>query len=218
MGSLIAIGGGVLSKGAGQAAASATTEAGAESQARIEQRKRDATTREFNRQVARQQPYIDAGKMALPEFIEAISNRGTDVSNLPGTRIQSDIINEFLGENAPDFVKEDAMLDLNASEFEKRKGRLADLLNIGVGGQASAAGSRMNLATGGGRSLGAEGNIRGQSLADMAAGRQNMANIGVSGASSIPVIAAARRGGNTGIVNPLITPQNPRGLTPGQGL
>jgi len=217
MGSLIGVIGGVAGQASGQAGAAATSEATALSQARIEEQKRLANQREFDRQITAQQPYLDVGEMALPDFIEAISNRG-DVSGLPSTQIQSDIITDFVGDQSPDYVTDRALTNLEAVEAERNKARLADLISIGTGAQGTAAGSRVNLGTTLGSSIGAEGNIRGQSLADLAKSRQNISNIFAGGVSSIPVLQEAQRGGNTGIGNPLITSQNPLGITPGGGL
>ena len=101
MGSLV---GGILgiagtgAQAAGSEAGRETTIEGAKTQARIESAKRKASQGEFERQIERQQPFLNVGTQALPLFANAISNRGQDVSGLPSTQIQSDLITQFLGE------------------------------------------------------------------------------------------------------------------------
>lgn len=178
--------------GAGRAAQK-TSVAGAEAQAEIEGLRRDAAQKEFERQIGRQQPYLDVGGKALPEFISAISNKG-DASDLPATQIQGDLIAEFLGDEAPDFIKERAMTNLGAVEAERNKGRLADLVSVGLGGAMSSAGSGVDLGTTLSRSLAQEGDVRGQALQDSATARQNTINQVVGSLSGLPAFIAANRG------------------------
>jgi hypothetical protein len=207
---------GIGAQAAGQESARETTVAGAESRAKIDEMGREAAQREFQRQIERQQPYLDAGVSSLPEFIRAIENKA-DVSELPATRIQSSLISEFLGSESPEYIKDKAIVNLNAVEAEKNKGRLADLINIGLGGTASAAGSRVDLGSTA-SNISNIGNITAQGLSDAAKMRQDTVSGITGGLSGLPAYIAAQKGGNTGIVNPNITQQNPLGLTPGQGL
>lgn len=189
---------------------------GAEAQAKVEALSRAASTKEFDAQAARQQPYIDAGTAAIDPYTEAISNRG-DVSGLPATTLQSGMISDFLGGNAPGFVTDEAMANLNATELERNKGRLSDLINVGLGGTASSAGSMVNLGSTVGNSLAYSGNTAAQSLQDAATSRQNMANSAITSLSGLPAYYNAQSGGQTS-TNPYITAQNPLGLTSGAGL
>lgn len=195
---------GLYTQYAGGEAARATTEAGARSQAEIESLRRDAAQKEFERQIARQQPFLDVGGEALPELVSAISNRGGDVTGLPATQIQGDLIAEFLGEEAPAFIKERAMTNLGAVEAERRKGRLADLVSAGLGGALSTAGSGVDLGSTLSRSLAREGGIRGQALQESATARQNLINQAVGQLSGLPAFIAGARGpaptGTAGVV------------------
>lgn len=189
---------------AGQQAARETTEAGARGQADIEKLRREASQREFKRQAARQQPFLDVGTQALPEFISAISGRGGDVAGLPATQIQGDLISEFLGEEAPAFIKERAMTNLGAVEAEKRKGKLADLVSAGLGGALSTAGAGVDLGSTLSRSLARGGGIQGQALQESATARQNIINQAVGQLAGLPALVAGARGpsitGTTGAV------------------
>lgn len=185
---------GLYTQYAGGEAARATTEAGAQSQAEIEGLRREAAQKEFERQIGRQQPFLDVGGEALPEFISAVSGRGGDVAGLPATQIQGDLIAEFLGDQAPEFIKERAMTNLGAIETEKRKGRLADLVSAGLGGALSTAGSGVDLGTTLSRSLAREGGIRGQALQESATARQNLINQAVGQLSGLPAFIAGARG------------------------
>ena len=86
----------------------------------------------FGEQIQRQQPFLEVGRQALPELVESISGRG-EVSQLPATRIQGSLIEEFLGD-APGQVRQDALANLEAVEQQRNVGRLQDLVNIGLGG------------------------------------------------------------------------------------
>ena len=179
---------------AGSASANASTIEGARTQAGIEAQNRAAQTRQFDQQIARQQPYVDVGKRALPDFINALSNRG-DVSNLPATQIQGGMISDFLGPNAPDFIKDKALQNLNAVQLEGNKGRLSDLISIGLGGAGATTGSRLNLGSALGSSLSRQGNIESQGLQQSAQNRQNLANSLTTGLGGIPAYINTLYGG-----------------------
>ncbi len=201
--------------GAGRAAQK-TSVAGAEAQAEIEGLQREAATKEFDRQISRQQPFLDVGGQALPEFISAISNKG-DAAGLPATQIQGDLIAEFLGDEAPAFIKERAMTNLGAVEAERNKGRLADLVSVGLGGAMSSAGSGVDLGTTLSRSLATEGNIRGSALQDSATARQNTINQAVGQLSGLPAFIAASRGPKFQTVPDVIPSGASGGLALGSG-
>lgn len=192
MPSLIAVGGGAVIQGAGAETARATTLEGAKTQADIERQSREAQTRQFEKQIERQQPLLDVGNLALPQFIEALSNRG-DASGLPATQIQSDLISQFLGDQAPEFVKERALGDLGAVEAERNKGRLADLVSSALGGAMTSAGQRVDLGSTVGRSIAQEGNILGQGLQQSAIQRANTQNQAVQGLAGLPAYYAAQK-------------------------
>lgn len=199
---------GIGAQVAGAEGARAATKEGAKGQAVIEGLKREALQKQFEKEIERQQPFVDVGVEALPQFTEALANRG-DVSGLPATQIQGDLITEFLGDEAPDFIKDRAVTNLEAVELERQKGRLADLVSAGTGGAVSATGSSVNLGTALGRSAGQLGNIQGQSLQQSAIQRQNMINQAVGQLAGLPALIAANRGPS----QPNILPTNqPVGL------
>lgn len=182
---------GLLSGIGGQQQAQAATEEGAVAQARIEALKREALQEQFEKQIARQEPFLEVGVEALPQLTEAISGRG-DVSGLPATQIQGDLIAEFLGDEAPDFIKDRAMTNLEAVELERQKGRLADLVSAGAGGAVSATGSRVDLGTTLGRSSSNLGALQGQALQQQAIQRQNLINQTVGQLAGLPALFAAQ--------------------------
>lgn len=219
MPSLIAGLGGTVLSAAGQQQQLAGTVEGARTEAGIRALGREASEEEFGRQIERQTPFVAAGERALSPLIQAISNRGADVSALPGVAFQRERIQDFLGDQAPGFITDRAIRNLEAVESERQKGRLSDLVNIGLGGLGTSAGARVNLGSTVGQALGAETGLKAQALQQAAAGRQNIANQLGTSLSGIPALIAAR--GNIPQfqqASPLITQQNPLGLTPGQGL
>lgn len=210
--------GGVIQQ-RGESRAAEAEEAGVRQQLETEALNREFQRRQFERQLERQQPFLEAGTLALPEFIQAIQNRPvTDVAGLPATGIQAGLITEALGPQAPAFVTEGALADLSAIEAERQKGRLADLVNIGLGGVGSAAGSRVNLGTTLGSSLAGSGALQAQGLQQAAASRENRRNQLIQGLAGLPAVVAAGLPLTAQAPSPFITPQNPLGLTPGQGL
>lgn len=195
--------------------ARAATEEGARGQARIEALKREALQKQFEQQIERQQPFLEAGVKALPQLTEAISGRG-DVSALPATRIQGDLIAEFLGDEAPDFIKNRAATNLEAVELERQKGRLADLVSAGAGGAVSATGSRVDLGTTLGRSASNLGSLQGQSLQQQAIQRQNLINQTVGQLAGLPALYAASQGPSQDFQ--ITTPSTISGFEGGGGL
>jgi len=139
MGSIAAIVpavGAAFVKKEGQESASRKIEGAARERADIEALNRVFQQEMFQKGQQRRQPLLQSGQYALPKLIESISNRG-DVSNLPATRIQGSIISEYLGEESPNFITEDALSNMQAMEAEKNKQRLSNLVNIGLGGLGS---------------------------------------------------------------------------------
>ena len=201
-----------------QKKAEESLEKGTQQQAEQEAISRGIQQQQFEGQIARQQPFLEAGQLALPQLVESISGRG-DVSGLPATQAQRGMITDFLGEQAPEFVTEDALANLEAVEAERNKSRLSDLVNIGLGGVGASAGSGVNLGTTLGRSLATESNIRGQGLQQAASSRENRRNQLIQGLTGLPALGGtAFQNRPQQAVSPFITPQNPLGLTPGQGL
>lgn len=200
-----------------QKAASKTQVAGAEAEAAVEDMNLEFQQDLFEGQIERQTPYLEAGNVALPELVKAIQNRG-DASQLPTTQIKRDIVGEFLGEQAPDFVTEKAYGDIDATEAELNKDRLSNLVNVALGSTGSTAESGANLASNIGSSLINTANIESQSLADQAANRSNMVATGVSAISSLPALVAAYQGRQanspittTPVLSPTITTGVPIG-------
>jgi hypothetical protein len=190
MASLIGVGASVGASAFGQKESDKASIEGARTQARIEEISRQAGEDEFQKQMARQQPFIDVGTRALPMFQRAISNRG-DASGLPTTAIQQDFVSDFIGSNAPEFIRQGAMKDINAMESEQQKRRLSDLVNIALGGSASQAVAGVNLASMAGQSQQRQGLSLADALQQSAISRQNMANQAVTEISGIPAYIAS---------------------------
>jgi hypothetical protein len=176
--------------------AAETSRAGAASQAAIEARNRAFQRKQFEEATERQQPFVDVGQLALPHLVSAVNNLNS-VGNLPGARFQKTIVSDFLGENAPEFVKNRAFGEITALEGERQKQRLADLVNIGVGGTAGQAGAGVNLGSTLAQSLGTSGNIQAGALQDAAVHRANRQNQLIQGLAGLPALAAASGGFNT---------------------
>lgn len=178
---------------AGQRAAQESTVAGAEAQIEIEDMNRAFQKNLFEGQIERQQPFIDAGNIALPDLVKAIQNKG-DASSLPSATLRRDIVGEFLGEQSPDFIREQAFGDIDASETEINKGRLSNLVNVGLGAVSGEAQTGANLAANLENSFIKEGNIQGQSLQDQAIARQNQGATVLRSLSTLPQLYAATAG------------------------
>lgn len=174
----------------GQRAAQKTTEIGAEAQAEVEEQGREFNQAIFDVQKDRQQPFVDVGNLALPDYLSAIKNEG-DASNLPSAGIRRGIVGDFLGEQAPEFIKQNAFGDINAEETEINKARLQNLVNLGVGGVGGIAKTGANLASNLGSSFLNESDIKSQSLQDSAIARQNQQATILRSLSSIPALAVA---------------------------
>jgi len=193
-----AVGGYFTYKAQGDAAD--TAQRGVEEQAALEAKSRAFQQEQFGKAIERQQPFVDIGVRALPELVTAVQNLG-DVSRLPSTRFQKSIVAEFLGENAPGFVLSRSGREIEATEAERQKGRLADLVNIGVGGTASQAGAGVGLSSALGRSLTTSGNVQAQALQDAAINRENRRNQLISGLAGLPSFIASQTG--YGGINPV---------------
>ena len=179
-------------------------EEGARRQAAIEGKNREFQRRLFEGQIERQQPFLEAGRLALPEFMESISNRG-DVSQLPATQIQSEAITKFLGDQAPEYIKQRSQQNLEAVEAERQKGRLSNLVNFGLGGVGAEAGSRASLGTSLGGSMQRGSIAEQQALQQAAINRQNLRNQMIGSAAGIPALFAAAQGPQTQQFNPFQT-------------
>lgn len=194
MGGLVASIGSIGASGLGGMQQNKSQLQAAQTQAEIERMSRDFSRRQFQKQIDRQQPFVDVGTQSLPALIESISNRG-DVSTLPATQTQGALISGFLGENAPGAITENALANLEAIEAEKNKGRLQNLVDVGLGGTGQTIGSRLNLGSTLGQSLASEGNILSNALQQSATNRQNIANQMGSQIGGLPALIATMRGG-----------------------
>jgi len=179
---------------------------GARDQAAIEEKNRGVQRKTFEGQIERQQPFVDTGVRALSPFIESISNRGE--TGLPAEQIQARQISEFLGDQAPSFVKNDALANLEAVELEKNKGRLSNLIDIGLGGIGATGQSGQQLGANVGQSLAQSGNINAGILTQGAVDRQNRFNRILEGVSSIPGAVTTATGGDISFRNGNFDPLN----------
>lgn len=130
---------------AGQGAAAASTIAGAKAQANIEAMNRAAQKRRFDKDIERQEPFFQAGEDAIPLYQQAVE--GTlDVTQSPMYKMQAQMIGDEL-QDAPEFVREEAMRGLGVREGEASKGRLLGLQQIGLGMSQSAGSAALNFGT-----------------------------------------------------------------------
>jgi len=198
----------------------------------MEQESRAFQQEQFDKQLARQQPYLDVGTQALPDFAMAVQNRGREVA-LPVSDIRQGLLSDFLGPNAPDFIREEAMGNIEAEEEQANIGRLANLVDLGLGGSGDVAAATTGLASGIGRSYqteqAAQGN-KAQALQNAAYQRSNLRGQTMGGLAGIPGLMVSAGMFDQApspysslvpsnpSLSPYTTTQNPLGLTPGQGL
>jgi len=123
------------SASAGAAGRAATLE-GAETEASIQAMSRAVQARRFKRDIAEQKPFMAEGKKALPLYEQAVE--GTfDVTQTPMYKMQAQMIGDEL-QDAPEFVRNEAMRGLGVREGELAKGRLLDMQKVGLGMAGSA--------------------------------------------------------------------------------
>ncbi|MCP4365429.1 MAG: hypothetical protein GY800_09055 [Planctomycetes bacterium] len=209
------VGGIVQKKAAGEA--EERVEAGAREQADIERLNRLFRSEQFQKDIARQQPMLEAGERALPEYIKSLRGEATGVS--PTVGIRSDMVREAVGSESPEFILEEAGKDIGAVESERRKGRLANLINVGLGGVGSTTASQVDLGTTLGRSLQYGGSVTEAGLTEAATMRQNQRNRELQALAGIPAAAyTIWQNRPQSSASPYTSSSNPLGLTPGQGL
>ena len=107
-------------------------------------------------------------------------------------------LTDFLGETAPQNVLDETMQNLEATETEKRKQRLSNLVNLGLGGVARTADTGSGITTAGTRGVIGEAGTQGKSLMNQAILRQNQQQQLLGGLSGLPALYLATRGGTTG--------------------
>lgn len=186
-----AIAGIALSAAGGEAARASTIE-GAELQVEQERLGRAFQREQFEKALARQQPFLEAGQEASPLLAMAIRNE-LDTSNLPSTEIQKGLLAAGLGEEAPAFVTERAGRGIEAIEAENQKSRLLDLVQIGLGAAGAASGTRANIGTTTAQSLGRIGNIGAGALQSAATQRQNIATQATERFGGLPAFLASQK-------------------------
>jgi hypothetical protein len=175
---------------AGAAAASAASIESAQASAEIESMNRAFQRSQFEKELARQKPFYEAGKAALPLYQQAINNT-LDVTKLPLYKMQKGMIEKSFDANTPEYIKENAMQQLGAQEGELAKTRLADVQQIGLG-QAGAAGqSQVNLGTTLANSLMRGGNALAQGQLSAAMNQQNAWTKAANDISGLPAYMAS---------------------------
>ena len=123
--------------------ASASTLAGAKAQANIEAMNRAAQQKRFETDIKRQEPFFQKGEEAVPLYQQAVAGK-FDVTQSPMYKMQAQMINDEL-QDAPQFVRDEAMQGLDVREGEAVKGRLLDMQQIGLGMSQSAGQSSLNF-------------------------------------------------------------------------
>lgn len=131
---------------AGTAAAQASSIEGAQASSDIEALNRSVQRSNFEKELARQKPFYETGKAAIPLYEAAMKNT-LDVTKLPLYQMQKGMIESSFGEDTPQYIKDNAFRSLEAQEGELAKTRLADIQQIGLGQAGSAGQSTVNLGT-----------------------------------------------------------------------
>jgi len=172
---------------------------GAQQQIKTQRQGTEFAMERLGQQIKRQQPFLDIGKQSLANLVSASRGEGEPVTDLPSTQIQRDIITDFLGETAPQNVLDETMQNLEATETEKRKQRLSNLVNVGLGATGATADTGAGISTAGTRGVIGEAGITGQSLMQQAMQRQNQQQNVLGALSQLPMLYAATRGGTPGV-------------------
>lgn len=176
---------------AGSETASASTVAGAETKAEQTRLGQVFQTKQFEKAIERQQPFLQAGQEASPLLTLAIRNE-LETSNLPATEIRKGLVSAGI-EEAPEFVKERVGRGIEATEAESQKSRLLDLVKIGLGAAGSVTGARAGLGVETAESLGKIGRIGAGALQSAATQRQNTITTAAERFGGLPAFLASQR-------------------------
>jgi len=131
-----------MSAAAGAAARSATL-SGAAAQNVTEEQARKALTRRYLIEKKTHEPFREVGEKAVPLYEQAV--RGEfDVTQSPMYKMQAQMIQDEM-QDAPAFVRDEAMRGLGVREGEMAKSRLMDQMKIGVGEAGSAGRSAISF-------------------------------------------------------------------------
>jgi hypothetical protein len=190
-GAIAGIVGSIGLSAAGAEAQRATTEEGARLQVAQEELGREFQREQFEKALARQQPFLEAGQEASPLLTAAIRNQLTG-EQLPAAQIQTGLLEESLA-GAPEFVLSRGRQGIEAIEAENQKSRLLDLIQIGQGAAGSAGRTRANIGITAAQSLGRIGNIGAGALQSAAQQRQNMATQATERFGGLPAFLASQR-------------------------
>ncbi len=192
------------SSSAGSAAAAASSIEGAQASADIEAMNRNYQRSSFEKELALQKPFYEAGKAALPLYEAAIKNT-LDVTKLPLYQMQKGMIENSYGENTPQYIKDNALKTLGAQEGELAKTRLADIQQIGLGQAGSAGQSSVNFGSAFANSISREGSAQAQGQLSAFQEKQGMWNKAIDDTLSVaPYLASQGRRTNQ---QPLNGPQ-----------
>lgn len=188
---------GMIGSLAGQAAAgqqqSAATKEGAQSQAEIEGMNRAYQQREFDKIIADNVPFREAGNQAIPLWKDAASNK-LNVQGMPLYELQKQLIEQGNeGNEAPAYIGERSLAGLRGVEGEAQKGRLIDLVKVGLGASGSAGQANLGLGNVLGQSYMNQGDSAAAGLMNAANIRQSLINKGLEEASGYPAYQASQR-------------------------
>lgn len=181
---------------AGQKAQNEATLAGAETSANIDAMNREFQKKVFYENMAMQKPFYEAGKSAIPLYDRAINNdlnpMESGMANIQ-ERLLTDNTKGFSG-----YVKDLALGRLKAEEGEKQKGRLMDLMKIGLGASGSAGSSAVNLGGALANSYMSSGNTLANATMGNALNTQSMWNRTIDSLAGLPAYMASRKNNDDG--------------------
>lgn len=166
---------------------------GSKSQAKIEKISRDYQTKVFQEGYKKQLPFMQAGKEAIPLYQKALGGEAEET----GIGAMGRGLVEQETSSMSDYVKGLASKRLEAAAPEKTKGRLMDIMQIGLGQSGSAGQSAINLGANLARSQQTGGAALAQATMAQNIGRQNMYMGAVEQLSGLPAYMAMRPGGST---------------------
>jgi hypothetical protein len=172
----------------GGANAAAATVEGAQAQAGIEKLSREAQKRRFERDIKEQEPFMEAGKKAIPLYQQAVEGK-FDVTQSPMYKMQAQMIQDEL-QDAPEFVRQEAMQGLGVREGELAKGRLLDMQKIGLGMAGSAGRTATSFGNAMSQSLMAGGGALAQGQLSGAMQQQNTWMGAMEQLSGLPAYAS----------------------------
>jgi len=161
---------------------------GAESQAKIEKMSRDYQNRVFKEGYKQQEPFMKAGVEALPLYQRAVSGdaQETGIGAMERRMVEKET------SSMSDHVRNVTAQKMEAEGAEKTKGRLMDIMQIGLGQSGAAGRSAINLGSSLAGSLQRGGSALASATMAGNIGRQNMYMGALEQLSGLPAYMAMR--------------------------